>query len=365
MAEDDRGERTEAPSLKKREDARKKGMFAQSPDLSQALMLCAGIAAISSFGPQLIEALSQMMRSSISGAGIKENLATWLSQRGPAIFAPVFSVMMLICGCILLSGMGAGLLQAGIHINFELLELKWERIDPLEGIKRLFSLTSLVATIFGVMKIVLVAAVGYGALSEIIATSHQLWQQPAGGLILLILQLAVHLAWTLGLAMLCLGIADYGYKRWKYERDLMMTKDEVREENKQQEGDPHIKQRIRQIQRQRAMRRMMQEVPTATVVVTNPTHVAVALRYDPMVSIAPVVVAKGEHKLAERIKAIARQHDVPVFEEPPLARAMLRAIPVGHPIKFEFYRAVAEILAMLHRRKNPSLAVTSTGGRCA
>jgi flagellar biosynthetic protein FlhB len=352
MAEDDRGERTEPASPRKREEARKNGMLAQSQDFGQVLALCAGLIVLSSFGPQLIDALSNLMHGVFANLHSEDTPTQWLVKNGGGLAWRVAHVLILIIGCTAMTGLAAGLLQAGLHFNLELLTFKWERVDPIAGVKRLFSLTSAVGALFGLCKVAILTFAVYSAISAIITNSHMLWQLTPRELLLSMLRDGVSLGWSIAIPLLILAAADYGYKRWKFEKDLMMTKDEVRQENKQQEGDPHIKQRIRQIQRQRAMRRMMQDVPKATVVVTNPTHVAIALRYEPGVTAAPVVIAKGEHLIAQRIKAIARENGIPIHEEPPLARAMLRVIPVGQPVTVEFYRAIAEILAVLYRGKN-------------
>jgi len=350
--EDDGGERTESASPRKREESRKKGMLAQSQDLGQVCVLCAGLIAMSSFGLGLISALNEAMRGCLGNLHSANGSISWLLQTGAGLIWNVCYALGLICACATITGMAIGMLQAGLYFNFELLSLKWERVDPIKGTQRLFSPASAVTALLGIGKVAVVVFASYGALVDIMRSSNLLWQQTPLELLIGMLNSGVSLGWTIAIPMLCLAAADYGYKKWKYEKDLMMTKEEVKQEGKQQEGDPHIKQRIRQIQRQRAMRRMMQDVPKATVVVTNPTHVAVALRYEAGVTAAPVVVAKGEHLVAQRIKAIALASGIPVYEEPPLARAMLRAIPIGAPVTMEFYRAVAEILAVLYRARN-------------
>jgi flagellar biosynthetic protein FlhB len=355
MAEEHDGERTEPASPRKREESRKKGMLAQSQDLGQVCVLCAGLVAISYFGPGLINALNESMRGCLGNLHTADGPVSWLSQTGAALVLNVGWALLLICVCAAAAGMGIGMLQSGLYFNIELLSFKWERVDPVKGIQRLFSLTSAVSALLGICKVAVVVFASYGAVVEVMRSSNLLWQQTPRELLLVILHGGVSLGWTIAIPLFCLAAADYGYKKWKYEKDLMMTKEEVKQEGKQQEGDPHIKQRIRQIQRQRAMQRMMQDVPKATVVVTNPTHVAVALRYEAGVTAAPVVIAKGEHLVAQRIKAIAHANGIPVYEEPPLARAMLRAIPIGAPVTMEFYRAVAEILAVLYRARNNAI----------
>ena len=181
-----------------------------------------------------------------------------------------------------------------------------ERLNPLSRLQQMFSLGTIVSTLLGIAKVTVISLAAYTVVASIVSAAPHWWQMPAGGLFNMASSMAGSLAWTIAVPMLILGVLDYGYKRWQFERDLRMTRQEVREENRQQEGDPHIKQRIRQIQRARAQRRMMKDLPKATVVITNPTHVAVALRYEAGGG-APVVVAKGEHLVAQRIKADRRQ----------------------------------------------------------
>ena len=351
MAEEDRGDKTEEASPRKREDARKRGMIAQSPDLNHALVLVASLLALATLGSGIITSQLTFMKGWFAQIDGHTPLTDFLTQRAPAAMLPVFLATVAVIGMITLAALASGILQAGIHFNPDLISAKWERVDPLQGLSRLFSLTSLVSTVLGILKLVALSWAAYALLSTVFVNAPSFWQLSAPALLSLAGDLSMKLGWSIALPMLVVGGVDYVYRKWKHEKDLMMSRDELREENKQQEGDPHIRQRIRQIQRQRAMRRMMQDVPKATVVITNPTHVAVALRYEAGASAAPVVIAKGEHIIAGRIKAIAAEHGVPVIEEPPLARALLKSVHIGQEISVEFYRAVAEVLAVLHRQK--------------
>ena len=363
MAEDDRGDRTETASPRKREDARKRGMFAQSQDLSHALVLIASLLSLAALGSWIINSQLMFMKGWFSQINGRTPMNEFLARRAPEAVMPVLLAAAAALGVVAAAALAVGVLQAGFHFNVELLSAKWERVDPLQGFSRLFSLTSLVSTMLGILKLVALSWSAYALLSTIFVNAPAYWQLSAPALLTLSGDLSLKLGWSIAVPMLVVGGVDYAYKKWKYEKDLMMTREELREENKQQEGDPHIKQRIRQIQRQRAMRRMMQDVPKATVVITNPTHVAVALRYETGISAAPVVIAKGEHLIAQRIKAIAAENGVPVIEEPPLARALLKTVRIGQEITVEFYRAVAEVLAVLHRQKNPAPQGVVTGAK--
>ena len=352
MAEDERGERTESASPRKREEARERGQVARSPDLTTAAALCAGIGAL---GQKLIGQEVTFMQGWLGGLDSRDDIAALLRERFTTLALPVLLTFVMILLIVEASAIAVGFAQVGFHLTPKFLEFDLDRINPLNRLKQMFSLTTLVSTLLGVAKLTVVSLAAYSAVAAIVGTAPQWWQMSVGGLFNLVSTMSGSLAWTIAIPMLILGILEYGYKRWQHERDLRMTKQEVKEENRQQEGDPHIKQRIRQIQRQRAQRRMFKDIPKATVVITNPTHVAVALRYESGGNGAPIVVAKGEHLIAQRIKAIAASHGIPLIEEPPLARALNRTTQPGQEIPVEFYRAVAAILATLYRRNATGL----------
>ena len=352
MAEDDQGDRTEAASPRKREEARKAGQFARSPDLSAAAVLCAALIGLSAFGGTMFVGEISFMKQWIGHLDGKSDILKILTNQFPTGAAAVSWGLLGMLLIVELAALGIGIAQCGLHIHEDIIPLRFESLNPINGFKRIFSLQTLVSTAMGLAKIAVISIFAYRIIRALIEAAPFWWQSPLGNLFAMGSALASQLAWSIAIPMLLLGVIDYGYKWWKTEKDLMMTKDEVKQENKQNDGDPHVKNRIRQIQRSRAARRMMKDVPKATVVITNPTHVAVALLYDAKSSGAPVVIAKGEHLMAQRIKQIAREHNIPVMEEPPLARALNRTTEIGQEIPVEFYRAVAAILALLHRAKN-------------
>ena len=351
MAEGSYGEKTEAATPRKREEARKQGNFAQSHDLTGAVALAAGLVMLSVCGPWLLHALLGFMHTAMSNLHQPHPLLEFLRCAWLPSFLPVALALLTILASVMAATLGYLLLQGGFHVNTEVLGPKWERIDPMAGFARLFSFQVVVQGILGLAKLVAVSWIAFLILSAIIPSAPLWAQTPLQSLFLLASQLSMKLSWSVAVPLLVLGVADYAYRRWRFEKDLMMTKEEAKEEHRQLEGDPMIKARIRQIRLERAKRRMIAAVPDATVVVTNPTHVAVALRYEAGVSGAPVVVAKGEHKVAERIKALAAQHAVPIIEKPALARALLRSVDIGQEIPLEFYRVVAEVLALVYRQQ--------------
>ena len=264
--------------------------------------------------------------------------------------APVFGVLLIFLGAIFLAVFASSLAQVGIGFSWKPLIPKWQRIDPITGVQRIFGMRGLVRTLLSTAKLTVIMLVA--------------WKLIAGDLhrqVLLETDLHARLAreshqlLLLGFAMaVCFAIIaaiDYSYQRWQHHRDLMMTKQEVKEEYKQSEGDPVMKGKIRQIQREMAQRRMMQEVPKADVVITNPTHVAVALRYDRAKMAAPVVVAKGYDLVAQRIKKLAAEAGVTQVENIDLARALAKKVKVGRAIPVDFYHPVAEILGRVFKVK--------------
>ena len=349
MAEESGGEKSLPASQTKIEKAREQGNIAKSQDLSAAWSLMIALLALWYLCPDLLRLMVEMCRHYFSEFGHRELgpdafyvLSLDALERTARIVLP-FAVAML------LAGIAMNLLQVGFLFAPQAVQPKLDRLNPLSGFRKFFSGRSAFELLKSVLKLVLVSAIVY-------VTVRDRWPELVATAFLFPDTMAVAVAKLIGivwfravLAMLILGILDFGFQRWQYGRDLMMTVQEAKEEMKQLEGDPRIKQRIRQIQRQMAMRRMMAEVPKADVVITNPVRFAVALRYDMSTMGAPVVVAKGARLLAKRIREIAEENDVPIVEKPELARALFKSIEVGQPVPENLFRAVAEILAFVYR----------------
>jgi flagellar biosynthetic protein FlhB len=255
-------------------------------------------------------------------------------------------VMMIIA----IISLAANLLQVGFVFSFEPLMPQLDRINPISGFQRLFSLRSLVELVKSLCKIAIIGYFVYRFIAREIVQVPQLISADLADSLRVSSGLIVDLALEIGAVILVLAALDYFYQWWEHTKSLKMSKQEVKEEFKQTEGNPQIKGKIKERQRAMAMRRMMQEVPKATAVITNPTHFAVAIRYDKSMS-APEVVAKGQDFLAERIKQVARENRVTVVENKPLARALYATVEVGETIPQELYQAVAEVLAYVFRLK--------------
>ena len=352
MAEESFQERTEAPTPRRREEARRKGQIARSAEVGTAFVLLGAAGVVHYGGRALGLDLVALVEGSFGTAPVPpvdlEATAAGLQEFGWIVLAAVAPVVLGISGLAL----AVGAIQARGTLAWEPLAPDWSRLAPHKNLRRLFGTRPLVELAKSVLKLVIVAVAIYiavgGAWSEILA----LPQQSPGAVLAIAHRLATRLFLTAGLVFLALAAADYLYQLWEHERGLRMTREELKQELKDTEGDPMIKSRLRSLGRSLARRRMMAAVPSADVVVTNPTHIAVALRYDPQVAPAPVVVAMGQRKLAQRIKEIALAAGVPVIENKPLARALFATGRIGLPIPPELYVAVAEVLAFVYRQRD-------------
>ncbi len=350
---DDLGEKTQAPSGRRREEARGRGQVAKSQDLSAGLDLWAAFILLLVFGAPLAAGLAGMLRYLLddrdSGTMLRSegvaDLCRWATQNTVIVVAPI---LLILFGVTFL----AQVVQVGWHPTLEPLMPKLDRLDPLKGVQRLFGMRNAVKTLTGIFKMLLIGTiVAYVVMSDwnrIIALA-QLDVRSMWTVILAIITRL--LLWTLAV-LLVIGLADYFYQRWQMTKDLMMTRQEVKEEHRSSEGDTETKGRRMKLARQIAMQRLAKNVPKANVIVTNPTHYAVALQYDPKTMASPKVVAKGADFMAMRIREIAAAHKIPIVERPPLARALYSGVPVGKQIRPEFYEAVAEILAYVYRLQN-------------
>lgn len=350
MAEETGQERTEAPTQRRREEARQQGQFAVSQELTSGAILLAGLVALYWGGRPLADGLLNYLRLTVQGSCHGELTV----EQGQLLFRDLFFFIMQLLGwfmaAVVTASLGAGLLQVGLYVNPELITFRWEKLAPAENISRLFSVAALARALLALLKLAAMAGLAYWVLRDRagqIASLHTIATAAAAAA--QGWDTLMRLALVIAAALFLLGAADYAYQRYRFEMSLRMTRQELKEELKREEGDPLIKARIRRLQREAAQRRMLAEVPRATVVITNPTHFAVALRYDRATMPAPRVVAKGAHLLAERIVALARQHGVPLVERRPLARTLYYTVRLDQPIPPALYVVVAEVLVYLYR----------------
>ena len=261
-------------------------------------------------------------------------------------------VILPICLIIMTFGIIGNLIQTGFFFSGESLKPKFSKLNPINGFKNMFSLKSLVNLVKSIVVISVMVAIGYSFMNKNFAGIIKSGDIYTPYLFDTIVDLIKNILGTIAMVVVVIAILDYAYQKYSHNKELKMTKQEVKEEYKQMEGDPHIKGKIKQKQRQMATQRMMQAVPSATVIVTNPTHISIAIRYEQGVDKTPVVVAKGADQVAFKIREIAKSHDVPIIENVPLARLIYREVEIDQEIPEEMYKAVAEVLVAVYKIKN-------------
>lgn len=345
------GEKTEKATPKRREEARKKGNVAKSNEVNSSLVLLTGTLVFIFFSHHFfanIQGLMHEIFENLNGYDLSQESLRFYNAQTILFVIKVLTPLVL---SVLIIGTTANVMQVGFMITGEPLKPDMNKINPLNGFKRIFSAKSAEELIKGLLKITTVGVVVYitiiGAAKDFIPLMDQSIAQVASFLGHTIMKMALRTS----IALVFLAAFDFVFQRWDHEKSLKMTKDEVKQEMKQYEGDPLIKSRIRSVQREMSHKRMMSEVPNADVIITNPIHYAVALKYVSGEMNAPVVVAKGARKVAEKIKQIAREHDVPIVENPPLARALFKMCDVGQETPVDLYKSVAEVLAYIYRLK--------------
>ncbi len=344
-------EKTEEATPQRREDFRKQGQVAQTRELSSALALFGLSFVLYFMGKMFVEQFfviygdlygSQLLLTIQSGDVLPA--LVYSLKKIFLLSLPVFLVMFVF-------GAASSILQIGFLFTNETLTPNLKKINPLEGLKRLFSLKALVEGIKAVLKFSLVGIVIYFVFKNEFSIIPKLIYSESIQIFYYVGALAVKAMLSIGALMIVLAGLDYMFQRFDMEKQMRMTKQEVKEEVKSREGDPLIKARIRRIQKEMANRRMMNEIPKADVIITNPTHLAIALKYQPEKFAAPVILAKGADNMAMKIRELATSHDIPIVENKPLARTIYKTLEVGQVIPRELFEAVAEVLAYVFRLK--------------
>lgn len=348
MAEANGQEKTEKPTGKRRRDARKDGNLFQSKDAVTVVMLFGVFYMIRLTLPSIYRTARDCMIRYFSMTGNADPFS-----ESPNIYVYMVAAILKCSLPLLLMSVFLGIISHGIQTRFNLtfkpLRPKFSKLNPITGIKRLFGIKKLVDLAKNLIKIGLLMALLYGLLKDDLIEISRMFDMQVLLSTSLMLQMVFNLVKRVCLAFAVVAFFDYLYQRWDYENNLKMTKQEVKDEYKNTEGNPEIKGRIRSVQRQMALSRMMQKVPQADVIIRNPTHFAVALRYDPKRDNAPVVLAKGQDSLALRIVRVGEEHGVFVMENRPLARALYASCELDREIPAEFYGAVAEILVYIYK----------------
>lgn len=347
MAEEN-GEKTEQATDARREEFRKQGNVVHTKELGSAVVLLAAAGGVYALGRFFFKNLfeifqytfGQDMVSLVRNGDFTEALR-FSAGKGLILIAPVMGIAALL-------GVASSLMQTGFLQVEDALSPKLEKINPVDGFKRIFSLRAVVEAIKSILKMATVGLVLYFLLRGEVKQIPYMLAFSLEQILAYLGAVLVKLLGGVGGVMLVLALADYFYQRWDLEKKMMMTKQEVKEEHKQREGDPMIKSRIRRIQREMASKRMMAEVPKADVVITNPTHIAVVLKYSDTLP-APQLIAMGADHVAEKIKEIARQNNIPIVENKPLARTIFKTMKLGQVIPRELFVAVAEVLSYVYR----------------
>lgn len=344
------GEKTEQATPKKKSDAREKGQVFQSKEINTAIVLMAIFFGLKSFAHFMLNHLlgftTSMYRHYLFDEGIFTTEGIILVFYKMIITVSI--IVVPITAVALVTGLILSYAQVGFLFTTKTLEVKISKLNPIEGFKKLFSVKSVVELIKSLIKIFIVGYVIYSYAVKKIVSIVTLPNAAVGEIVGFMGDMVVSIAFRAGGVLLVMAFFDYIYQRWSHEKELKMSKQEIKEEYKQSDGDPQVKSKIKEKQRQMAMNRMMSEVPDADVIITNPTHFAVAIKYDREVSDAPFVLAKGKDLVAQNIKKIATENSVPIVENKPLARTLFSDLEIGDIVPEELYQAVAEVLAYVY-----------------
>lgn len=349
MAEE---EKTEAATPKRREDARKEGRVARSQDLGAGLTLLGTFGILKACGGYITGALKSVLTKYLTLFG-EYTLQPFNINYAHLRMIEVYAYTAIVLAPIVLGALiiGVAVQYAQVGVLQKEFKLKLDALNPINGFKNLFNMNTFVELVKSIIKFAIMGYILYLEISRRMSYFPSFMESGYKSGIQFMIDIIFSVGFKLGGFMLALGILDYLYQRWSFEKSIRMTKQEIKEEFKQTEGDPKIKSKIKQKQQEIAMRRMMSDVPKADVIITNPTHYAVALKYDEDKGGAPVVLAKGKDFIARKIKEKAKECRIEMVENRPLAQALYKTVPIGMQIPPEFYRAVAEILAQIYKKK--------------
>ncbi len=348
-------QKTEAPTPRRLREARRKGQVPKSRDLSAAVILLLALAALALLKDSILASMQRLLAEYFQAGLVVDLPAENLPYYAFDFLARMALVLLPVFTVVVLAALAANIAQVGFLFAPQVLQPKLERLNPVEGFKRIFSLRSLFELAKNIVKVVIVAVAVYFVVKAMLPEMLLIYFKTPAQLMDLIAGAVLTAAFAGGGAFLAVSLFDLMFQRYEHIKNLRMTKQEVKDELKHTEGDPLVKSWQRRRQREIITNAIRREVPRATVVITNPIHVAVAVRYEEGEMNAPVVTAKGAGDLAEVMKRLARQHKVPVVENPPVARALFRDVEVGSEIPVELYRAIAEIIAMIYKLKGKAV----------
>ncbi len=348
------GEKTEQATPQKRKKAREEGQVAKSQEIPTAMVFAVMFSALGALTPYMYEKIANIFIFSMSLLEDWDKIFTeqFIPKLMVYIFSEIILIVMPLLMVALVTGLVANLIQVGWHPTTKPLKPKFSKLNPLQGFKRMFSSTAVVELIKSLAKFTIIIMVVLRVLEDNLRTIFLVHQYRLPDIVNFFAGVALDVGMSVATIYAFLAIVDFIFQKWKHSKDLKMSKQDIKEEYKQTEGNPQIKGRIRQKMREAAMRRMMGDVPSADVIVTNPTHYAVAIKYDQESGAPPKVVAKGVDHLAQRIKEVAGENDVEIVENKPLARALYANVEIGYEIPPDMYKAVAEVLAYVYKLKN-------------
>ena len=358
MADDqDKSSKTEDPTQRKLEDAHQKGQVVKSQEVSNAGMIAASTLVLAAFAAPMMSDYVADMRVFLESPHDIPMDAVAIGRAATKIGAAMARMLAAPIAVLYLAALVFNVLQHKPVFTLEKLKPKWDTINPINGLKQKFSLRTVVETAKNLAKVAVVAS----AVAIVVWPDKEILPQvmalPLTEMLEVIQSIALRMLLTVVAVMALVAVADYLYQQWEHTKNLRMSVQDIRDEHKDTEGDPKVKARLRQLRAERARRRMMAAVPEATVVVTNPTHYAVALKYDQAEMEAPIVVAKGLDLIAQRIRELAEEHDVPIVENPPLARALYATADLDREIPVSHYRAVAEVISYVFKLRGPGVRV--------
>jgi flagellar biosynthesis protein FlhB len=351
MPEENFEEKTEKATPRKKEDFRKKGEVAKSRELPSVAVLLAGMVTIVLFASYMNSQIQTIIREDFALIPVKEfSLTDFMIFARRMVFLFLLTIGPLF-GSIFLAAILSNVMQIGFMLSTEAIKPKLSKLNPIKGFGRLVSKQAFMELFKTLLKLVTVGGVAYLMVKSEMKGVYGLWEMEINSIVAYTLIMIFKISIGCTLAMILLVIIDYSFQKWDFEKRLRMSKQELKDEMKRLEGDPLIKSRIRSIQMQMARKRMMQDVPKADVVITNPTRLAVALKYDPSAMSAPKILAKGARKIAERIKELAAKHSIPIVENKELAQSLYALVDIGDEVPPNLYQAVAEVLAYIYKMK--------------
>ena len=351
MAKESFEEKTEQPTPKKKEEVRKKGDVAKSRELPSVAVLLAGLSTLVIFGSYIYTGIHTTVHEAFSLMTLRElEISDFMTFANKIIGTFILTVLPLFAA-IFVTAVLSNIAQVGFMLTGETIKPKLEKLNFIKGFGRLFSKQSLMELIKTLLKLAIVGCVAYLSVRSEMKYVPALGDMEVNEIVSYSMATVFKISIRCVLAMICLVAIDYAFQRWDFMKKIKMSKKEVKDELKKTEGDPLVKSRIRSIQMEMARRRMMQEVPKADVVITNPTHLAVAIKYDNSIMTAPRVLAKGAGEVAKRIRAVAEEHNVPVLEDKEVARSLYASVELGQEIPPDLYEAVAQILAHIYKLK--------------